>query len=37
MQFSSSGRMAVATTVLITPEQVDRARETQSSWRPPGG
>ncbi len=37
MQFSSSGRMAVATTVLLTPEQVDRARETKSSWRPPGG
>lgn len=37
MQFSSSGRMAVTTTVLLTPEQVDRARETQSSWRPPGG
>ncbi len=37
MQFSSSDRMAVSTTVLLTPEQVDRARETQSSWRPPGG
>jgi uncharacterized protein with GYD domain len=36
MQFSASGRMAVATTVLLTPEQVDRARETQSNWRPPG-
>lgn len=36
MQFSSSDRMAVSTTVLLTPEQVDRARETQSSWRPPG-
>jgi uncharacterized protein with GYD domain len=37
MQFSSSDRMAVTTTVLLTPEQVDRARETKSSWRPPGG
>lgn len=37
MQFSSSGRMAVETTVLLTPEQIDRAREIQSSWRPPGG
>jgi len=37
MQFSSSGRMAVRTTVLVTPEQIDRARERQSNWRPPGG
>lgn len=37
MQVSASGRMSVATTVLLTPEQIDQARETQSSWRPPGG
>lgn len=37
MQIASSGRMAIATTVLLTPEQIDRAREVKSSWRPPGG
>ncbi|MFZ0626865.1 MAG: GYD domain-containing protein [Acidimicrobiia bacterium] len=36
METSSSGRVAVATTVLLTPEQIDQAREKQSGWRAPG-
>src|SRR3990170_2344973 len=35
METSSSGRVAVATTVLLTPEQIDRAREKHSGWRAP--
>jgi uncharacterized protein with GYD domain len=37
MEVSSSGRVRVNTTVLITPEEVDRARGIKSGWRPPGG
>jgi uncharacterized protein with GYD domain len=37
LEVSSSGRVSVATTVLVTPEEVDRAREKKSGWRPPGG
>jgi uncharacterized protein with GYD domain len=36
LETSASGRVAVATTVLITPEEVDRAREKKSGWRAPG-
>lgn len=36
METSSSGRVAVSTTVLITPEEMDRAGDTQSGWRAPG-
>jgi len=36
LETSSSGRVSVTTTVLITPEEVDRAREKNSGWRPPG-
>ena len=36
METSASGRVSVITTVLLSPEQVDRARETKSGWRPPG-
>ena len=37
LEVSSSGRVSVSTTVLLTPEEVDRAREKKSGWRPPGG
>jgi uncharacterized protein with GYD domain len=36
LEISSSGRVGVSTTVLITPEEVDRAREKKSGWRAPG-
>ena len=36
MEVSSSGRVSVSTTVLLTPEEVDRAREKKSGWRAPG-
>jgi uncharacterized protein with GYD domain len=36
LEVSSSGRVAVTTTVLITPEEMDRAREKRSGWRAPG-
>ena len=36
METSASGRVAVSTTVLLTPEQVDDAREKKSGWRAPG-
>lgn len=36
METSSSGRVDVATTVLLTPEQIDRARHKHSGWRAPG-
>ena len=37
METSASGRVAVSTSVLITPEEVDGARNKKSGWRPPGG
>jgi len=37
METSASGRVAVSTSVLITPEEVDSARNKKSGWRPPGG
>ena len=36
LEVSSSGRVSVKTTVLITPEEMDRAREKHSGWRAPG-
>ena len=36
LETSASGRVAVSTTVLITPEEIDRAREKKSGWRAPG-
>ena len=36
METSSSGRVAVSTTVLLTPEEVDRAGQKNSGWRAPG-
>jgi uncharacterized protein with GYD domain len=36
METSASGRVSVSTTVLLTPEEVDRAREKKSGWRAPG-
>jgi uncharacterized protein with GYD domain len=37
LEISASGRVLVSTTVLITPEEVDRARAQTSGWRAPGG
>ena len=36
LETSSSGRVSVSTTVLISPEEMDRAREKHSGWRAPG-
>ena len=36
METSASGRVAVSTSVLLTPEEVDRARGKKSGWRAPG-
>ena len=36
LELSSSGALALSTTVLITPEEVDRARGHKSGWRAPG-
>ena len=36
MEVSSSGRVSVSPPGLITPEEVDRAREKKSGWRAPG-
>lgn len=36
METSSSGRVSVSTTVLLTPEELDAAREKKSGWRAPG-
>ena len=35
-QVSASGRVAVSTTVLVTPEEMDRAREKRFGWQAPG-
>jgi len=37
METSASGRVAVSTSVLLTPEEVDGARGKKSGWRAPGG
>ncbi len=36
MEISSSGRVALSTTVLLTPEELDRAGDKKSGWRAPG-
>ena len=36
MEVSSSGRVEVRTTVLLTPEELDRAAQLKSGWRAPG-
>jgi len=36
METSSSARLSVSTTVLLTPEDVDAAKEKKSGWRAPG-
>ena len=36
LQVSSSGRVSVATTVLLSAEEVDRAVAKTSGWRAPG-
>jgi uncharacterized protein with GYD domain len=36
MEVVSSGEITCSTTVLLTPEEVDRAREKHSGFRPPG-
>lgn len=36
LEISASGRVSMATTVLITPEEIDRAREKKSGFRAPG-
>lgn len=37
LEVGSSGRVGISTTILITPEEVDRARDRKSGWRAPGG
>jgi uncharacterized protein with GYD domain len=36
LETSASGRVSVSTSVLITPEEIDRARGKKSGWRAPG-
>jgi uncharacterized protein with GYD domain len=36
METTASGRVSVSTSVLITPEEIDRSREKKSGWRAPG-
>jgi uncharacterized protein with GYD domain len=36
MEITASGRVSTSTSVLITPEEMDRAREKKSGWRAPG-
>jgi uncharacterized protein with GYD domain len=36
METSASGRVSTSTSVLITPEEMDRARDKKSGWRAPG-
>jgi uncharacterized protein with GYD domain len=36
MEISASGSASVSTTVLLTPEELDAARNTHSGWRAPG-
>ena len=36
LEVSATGRVSVSTTVLITPEEVDRAREKKTGFRAPG-
>jgi uncharacterized protein with GYD domain len=36
METTSSGRVSTSTSVLISPEEIDRARGKKSGWRAPG-
>jgi uncharacterized protein with GYD domain len=36
IQVGSSGTVGLSTTVLLTPEEVDKAKDIKSSWRAPG-
>ena len=36
MEVAASGRVTCTTTVLLTPEEMDRAREKHSGYRAPG-
>jgi uncharacterized protein with GYD domain len=36
IQVGSSGTVSVSTTVLLTPEEIDKAKDIKSSWRAPG-
>jgi uncharacterized protein with GYD domain len=36
LETSASGRVGVSTTVLLTPDDLDRARTKHSGWRAPG-
>jgi uncharacterized protein with GYD domain len=36
LEISASGKVSVSTSVLITPEEVDRAGKQNSGWRAPG-
>jgi uncharacterized protein with GYD domain len=36
LEMSASGRVSISTTVLITPEEMDRACDKKSGWRAPG-
>jgi len=36
IQVGASGTVGISTTVLLTPEEVDKAKDIKSSWRPPG-
>jgi uncharacterized protein with GYD domain len=36
METTASGRVSTSTTVLITPEEMDRTRDKKSGWRAPG-
>lgn len=36
LETASSGVVAGSTTVLLTPEELDRAKEKKSGWRAPG-
>ena len=36
METSSSGRVSTSTSVLLAPEEIDRARQKRSGWRAPG-
>jgi uncharacterized protein with GYD domain len=36
METTATGRVSVSTSVLITPEEIDRSSEKKSGWRAPG-
>jgi uncharacterized protein with GYD domain len=37
LEIAASGRVSTSTSVIITPEEMDRASQKQSGWRAPGG